>query len=78
MIIPQKFLETVMKRLTFVDGVFLSCIAVLPFILGLFMPGAESISIGGTSLLIAVSVILEINKTVEGTAVEQNYDKYLD
>ncbi|MBQ6449847.1 preprotein translocase subunit SecY [bacterium] len=74
----QKFLETVMKRLTFVDGIFLSCIAVLPFILGLFLPGAESISIGGTSLLIAVSVLLEINKTVEGTAVEQNYDQYLD
>lgn len=74
----QKFLETVMKRLTFVDGIFLGTIAVLPFLLGKLIPGADSLAIGGTSLLIAVSVLLEVNKIVEGTAVEQNYDQYLD
>ncbi len=74
----QKFLETVVKRLTFVDGIFLGLVAILPFVLGKLVPGASSLAIGGTSLLIAVSVLLEINKTVEGTAVEQNYDKYLD
>jgi preprotein translocase subunit SecY len=72
----QQFLERIIKRLTFVDGLFLGAIAVLPFILQL-MTGMNSLAIGGTSLLIAVSVILEVNKTVEGTAVSQNYDQYL-
>ncbi len=72
----QQFLEGVIKRLTFVDGIFLGLIAILPFILQR-ITGLGSLAIGGTSLLIAVSVILEVNKIVEGTAVEQNYDKYL-
>jgi preprotein translocase subunit SecY len=59
-----------------VDGLFLGFIAVLPFVLQI-ITGLNSLAIGGTSLLIAVSVILEINKLVEGTAVTQNYDQYL-
>ena len=73
----QVFLETMMRRLTFVDGIFLGIIAILPFLIQYLIPDIGSLAIGGTSLLIAVSVILEVNKTVEGTAVEQNYDKYL-
>ncbi len=72
----QQFLEKVIKRLTFVDGLFLGTIAVLPFILQI-ITGLSSLAIGGTSLLIAVSVILEVNKTVEGAAVSQDYEKYL-
>lgn len=72
----QQFLEKVIKRLTFVDGLFLGFIAILPFILQL-ITGLSSLAIGGTSLLIAVSVILEINKIVEGAAVAQDYDQYL-
>lgn len=72
----QVFLEKVIKRLTFVDGLFLGAIAVLPFVLQI-VTGLSSFAIGGTSLLIAVSVILEVNKIVEGAAVGQNYDQYL-
>lgn len=72
----QAFLEKVIKRLTFVDGLFLGLIAVLPFILQK-LTGMSSLAIGGTSLLIAVSVILEVNKIVEGAAIGQDYDQYL-
>lgn len=72
----QVFLERVIKRLTFVDGLFLGAIAVLPFILQK-ITGLSSLAIGGTSLLIAVSVILEVNKIVDGAAIGQDYDKYL-
>ncbi len=72
----QQFFEKVLKRLTFVDGLFLGSIAVMPFALQM-ITGVGSLAIGGTSLLIAVSVILEVNKVVEGAAVSQNYDKYL-
>jgi preprotein translocase subunit SecY len=72
----QRFLETIVKRLTFTDGIFLGAIAILPFLLQI-LTGLSALAIGGTSLLIAVSVILEVNKLVEGTAVSQNYDQYL-
>ncbi len=72
----QTFFERVIKRLTFVDGLFLGSVAVLPFILQK-ITGLNSLAIGGTSLLIAVSVILEVNKIVDGAAVGQDYDKYL-
>jgi preprotein translocase subunit SecY len=72
----QHFLETIVKRLTFTDGIFLGVIAILPFLLQI-LTGLSALAIGGTSLLIAVSVILDVNKLVEGTAVSQNYDQYL-
>ena len=72
----KQYLEDVIKRLTLVDGLFLGVIAILPFVLQI-LTGLNSLAIGGTSLLIAVSVILEVNKLVEGAAVTQNYDKYL-
>ncbi|MDO5561969.1 MAG: preprotein translocase subunit SecY [bacterium] len=72
----QAFLEKVIKRLTFVDGLFLGVIAILPFILQI-ITGMSSLAIGGTSLLILVSVILEVNKIVEGSATSQDYDQYL-
>lgn len=72
----QIYLERIVKRLTFVDGLFLGSIAIMPFLLQIWT-GLNSLAIGGTSLLIAVAVILEINKTVEGASVGQDYDKYL-
>lgn len=72
----QEFLTAIVKRLTFIDGLFLGSIAIMPFLLQIWT-GLNSLAIGGTSLLIAVSVILEINKTVEGASIGQNYDQYL-
>ena len=72
----QIYLEKIVKRLTFVDGLFLGSIAIMPFLLQIWT-GLNSLAIGGTSLLIAVAVILEINKTVESASVGQDYDKYL-
>ena len=71
----KDFLSAVVKRLTFIAAIFLGSIAVLPFLLQR-ITGAGSLAIGGTSILILVSVLLEMNKTLDGMAVGQNYDRY--
>ncbi len=72
----KKFLEYVVNRITLVGAVFLGCIAILPS-MAQSLTGIQSLAIGGTSVLIVVSVILETSKQVESMLVGQNYDKYL-
>ncbi|MDR0462739.1 MAG: preprotein translocase subunit SecY [Pseudomonadales bacterium] len=71
----KNFLAAVVQRLTFIDAIFLGFIAVMPFLLQR-LTGIGALAIGGTSLLILVSVLLEMNKSVEGMAVAQNYDQF--
>ncbi len=67
-----KYLSFVMNRIVPAGAIFLGVIAVLPFMLrGVF--NITTISIGGTSLLIVVSVILETLKQVESQVVDQEY-----
>ena len=72
----KKFLEYVVIRITFIGALFLGAIAVLPSIVQSFT-NINSLAIGGTSMLIVVSVVLETAKQVESMLVGQNYDKYI-
>jgi len=72
----KKFLEYVVTRVTFVGALFLGFVALLPSIAQNFT-GVQSLAIGGTSVLIVVSVVLETAKQVESMLVGQNYDKYI-
>ena len=72
----KKFLDFVVTRITFIGAVFLGFIAVLPSIAQVFT-GIQSLAVGGTSMLIVVSVVLETTKQVEGMVVGQNYDKFV-
>lgn len=72
----KKFLEFVVTRITLVGALFLGFIAVLPS-LAQMATGIQSLAIGGTGVLIVVSVILETAKQAESMVVEQNYDKYI-
>jgi preprotein translocase subunit SecY len=71
----KDFLAAVVRRLTFIDALFLGFIAVLPFLLQR-LTGIGQLAIGGTSILILVSVLLEMNRTLDGMAVTQNYSRY--
>jgi preprotein translocase subunit SecY len=71
----KKFLEYVVVRITLVGAIFLSLLAILPS-LAQIATGIDSLAIGGTSILIVVSVILETSKQVESMIVGQDYDKY--
>lgn len=70
----QEFLQRTLYRLTFVGAIFLGLIAVLPNIVSAFT-GITQILIGGTSILIVVSVILETYKILQAQLVTESYDK---
>jgi len=73
---PTKvFLEFVVTRISLAGAFFLGFIALLPSLAQVFT-GASNLAIGGTSILIVVSVILETSKQVESMLVGQNYDQY--
>ena len=59
-----QFLNHLLNRITLVGAVFLGVIAVLPNIVQSFT-GITSFTVGGTSILIVVSVVLEVMKQVD-------------
>lgn len=72
----KKYLEFVVTRITFAGAIFLGCVAILPS-LAQSITGITSLAIGGTSVLIVVSVILETAKQIDSMLIGQNYEKYL-
>lgn len=71
----SNYLSGVIYKITSVGALFLGIIAILPAILS-SITGITSLVIGGTGILIVVSVILETFKTVESQMVMKNYDRY--
>lgn len=72
----KKYLEFVVTRITLAGAVFLGLIAILP-IIAQQLTGLQSLAVGGTSVLIVVSVILETSKQLQSHLLEHNYDKYV-
>lgn len=68
-----EYLKYVSNRIVVFGAVFLGLIAVLPFIMTGFT-GNQSLAIGGTSLLIVVSVILETMKQIDSQIIVKDYD----
>lgn len=71
----RRFLEFVVTRITFAGAIFLAMIAILPN-LAQALTGIQSLAIGGTSILIVVSVVLETAKQIDSQLLSDNYDKY--
>jgi len=69
----QKFLKNIINRLNFVGGLFLSIIAVLPYLFR-FLTQSPFLAIGGTSILIVVSVAIETIKQFEAELTLQRYE----
>jgi preprotein translocase subunit SecY len=69
------FLSSVLNRITLAGAFFLAVIAVLPLILQYFT-GTTSLTFGGTSLLIVVSVVIEVIKKVEAQLTMHDYEGF--
>lgn len=70
-----EYLYRIINRITLSGALFLGAIAVLPFIVqGAF--NLNSISIGGTGLLIVVSVVIETVKQIESQLVMRDYEGF--
>lgn len=70
----EEYLAKVMNRLLFSGALFLSAIAVLPLLLQAYT-GSQTLALGGTTLLIVVSVAIEIAKQVEAQLTMNQYDR---
>ena len=72
----KKYLEKIHYKITSVGAVFLGLIAVMPVLVSK-ITGLSNLVIGGTGILIVVSVILETFKTVEAQLVMKSYDRFV-
>ncbi len=70
----SSFLSKVINRTTLFGSLFLGAIAVLPLVVQGFFPNLSFLTIGGTSLLIVVSVALETMRQVESQLTIRAYD----
>jgi preprotein translocase subunit SecY len=70
----EKYLGKTVNRLTLFGATALGFLAVLPIIAQVYVN--QSIAIGGTSILILVSVSLETMRQVESRALMITYDQY--
>ncbi len=72
----QEYLSKVLNRITLVGATFLGLVAVMP---SLFQNavGFSNLAIGGTGILIVVSVVLETIRDIEGQLVMRSYDSFI-
>jgi len=70
-----QYLKYVTNRIILAGALFLGLLAILPTIIEQFT-GLESLVIGGTSLLIVVSVVIETVKQIEAQMLMREYEKY--
>jgi preprotein translocase subunit SecY len=74
-----EYLDMVMNRITFVGAAFLAVIAVLPLVINKALNVSPTIThfLGGTGLLIVVSVTLDFLQRVEANLLMRNYQGFL-
>lgn len=69
------FLNYIMVRITLAGALFLGAIAILPSIASQ-VTGIKTLVLGGTGLLIVVSVILDTAKQFESKLIERSYEVF--
>jgi preprotein translocase subunit SecY len=75
-----EYLERVMGRITYVGAGFLAAIAVVPMVVmvSLGIPYNVSTFLGGTGLLIVVSVSLDLVQRIETNLIMRNYAGFME
>jgi len=68
----SEYISKVLSRITLLGAVFLGFIAILPLVMQ-HLTGITSIAIGGTSILIVVSVVLDLMKKVDSQVSMREY-----
>lgn len=68
----ENYVGNIVSRITFIGALFLGVIAILPLVMQK-VTGITSIAIGGTALLIVVSVVLDFLKKIEAQLSMREY-----
>ncbi len=73
-----EYLETVMTRITYFGATFLALIAVIPIVISAALGIEQRITmyLGGTGLLIVVSVSLDLVQKIEANLLMRSYDGF--
>jgi preprotein translocase subunit SecY len=69
-----EYLETVVNRITFVGALFLAVIAILP-VLGENISHVNTFSVGGSSVLIVVGVVLDTMRQIDSQLTMRDYEE---
>ena len=72
------FIKKVINKIVVFGAVYLGIVALLPIIAGNLLPSVQSLAIGGTSVIIVVSVALETVKALEAQMLMRHYKGFLD
>jgi len=71
------YLQRVLSKITLVGAIFLGIIAIFPIMITWIDPNLASLSMGGTSILIVVSVALETARTLESQLMMRHHKGFL-
>ena len=72
-----EFISKVLNKITMFGALYLSVVAILPIVTGAVI-GASYLAIGGTSVMIVVSVALETQKALEAQMMMRHYKGFLE
>jgi preprotein translocase subunit SecY len=72
----ESYLRYIINRITLAGGIFLGLVAILPFLTQFAVPDIRTLTIGGTSILIVISVVIETMKQVNAQLLMRRYDQY--
>lgn len=72
----SNYLNYILTRITLVGGSFLGLVAILPTFAS-SATGIQTLFLGGTGVLIVVSVVLETFKAIEASLVMRSYESFL-
>lgn len=69
----EKYIAGTVARLSIIGSFFLASIAVLPYIIGKLTSLPTSLAIGGTGIIIMVSVALQTMRQIRGRMTQQSF-----
>ena len=74
----KEYISKVLNRITVLGALFLVFIAVLPYILPMITDLPNTVSVGGTGIIIVVGVALETMKDLEGQMTQKVYRGFIN
>ena len=72
------FIKKVIGKIVVFGAVYLSVVALMPIVAGNVMSGVNNLAIGGTSVIIVISVALETVRALEAQMMMRHYKGFLD
>jgi preprotein translocase subunit SecY len=77
-ITTSKYLTRVISRITLSGAIFLALVSILPVFFGSLANLPNTVTVGGTSLLIVVGVALETMKQIESQLIKRHYKGFIN